>query len=55
MTRSFSGDLPGYLFFSVLGIGLRRMVDRLGFKVVVRLFFMSRFLEVRGWLKSLFE
>ncbi len=48
VANSFSGDLLGDFFFSVLGIGLSRMVDRLGFKVVVRLFFMSIFLEVRG-------
>ena len=55
VTKSFSGDLQGDAFFSVLRIGLSRIVDRLGFKVVVRLFFMSIFLEVRGWLKSLLE
>ena len=46
VTNSISGDLLGNYFFSVLGIGLSNMIDRLGFIVDVRLFLMSIFLEV---------
>ncbi len=44
-----SGDLLRlYCFFSVDAIGLSYKVDLLGFKTAVRLFFKSRFLDVRG-------